>query len=1038
MKINFLHISDLHYDSKKTTHFESIKDKLLEALEQMDSINFIVFSGDLVQRPLDGEFLLAYNKFIEPILSKMSISSNSLIITNGNHDVNITKRNKYTFLGLKSCIENNDKSVVKDLLSNNIDLHEHDEYKQFTDSLSQDYTISNNLYYRTQKKSFSNLTIGFLSLNTSLLMEGSNKDFSKLWIFKEILEKAFDDIKSCNMKILNMHHPLNWFTNYKEIEKFILDKFNIVFFGHEHEFDGKYTIDTCNRDILYLHAQSLFHNSNLPDGFTHYSYSIHNEELNINKFIYDKSQNYYTKSETQLLENIDLLKKSKQIRNQHICSVIKEPVTERINKFLAINLTSETSKKDIQEIYIHQKITNDKEKDTENKKRNLEQEEKEYSLEELIEKNSNILFLGKKEIGKTTLLNMINLTYLSNYGEKIPIYISGNALVNERKISRFATQIIDYLNKFYGKNKFKITNMIEEKRFIFFIDNIEYLDNDFVLELINLDNRVIATYTTKDYADITTKLNSFDLKSANLNLFEKFRINPLRQKDSTNLTKKIISDESSKQISSNVIKTINNLSLPSNPFLVTLLIWMYRDKIEIRESEPQIIDVLLDYLLEKSDIKNKFDSRINFDDKKNILSFISYLFFDKRTLSLNENEILQRIIDYIKSYFAFSINANDILQYFYDRRVFISHNGQVQFTYKVFYYYFIALQIKKDDNFKNHIFTSPHLLSNMYEELKFYSALNDKNIQEIDNIESFINDNWFNSKMKSLSNYIPSNLVKAEGSSNNDLDVITEEINEIDTPITEEEQIITDKIDTIKTERREVQVEEYNNKSSLIDILFQYKEEYFVLNLIYSEFIKNLKNVEVDIQNKYVKKSIYNFSNITKYWFSKIDDEVFSKRFLQIKLKEKIANNHEIHEFKELVKSQVLCLITEMMEVTLCTLKMVDIYSNNFDLENDPFIKFYLLILVLETESEDLMLNYVNNFIKTPKLDKSFLFILFGKLIHDYNKKSYLSKTKKEIKNILVHIELKLSGAPLDKNGQNKATAISRVEENIKMNRMLN
>lgn len=61
---------------------------------------------------------------------------------------------------------------------------------------------------------------------------------------------------------------------------------------------------------------------------------------------------------------------------------------------------------------------------------------------------------------------------------------------------------------------------------------------------------------------------------------------------------KIVPIETSKRTLSNVKKAMNKLSLPSNPFLTTLLIWMYRDKIEIKDSEPEIIEVLLDYLLE--------------------------------------------------------------------------------------------------------------------------------------------------------------------------------------------------------------------------------------------------------------------------------------------------------------------------------------------------------------------------------------------------------------------------------------------------------
>lgn len=100
-----------------------------------------------------------------------------------------------------------------------------------------------------------------------------------------------------------------------------------------------------------------------------------------------------------------MLKKSKTIRNQNICTVIKNPLKEHINKFLAINLTSESLKEDIENIYIHQKITEDTNKNNniEENTRNLDLNEKEYSIKELIETKDNLLFFGKKEIGKTSV-----------------------------------------------------------------------------------------------------------------------------------------------------------------------------------------------------------------------------------------------------------------------------------------------------------------------------------------------------------------------------------------------------------------------------------------------------------------------------------------------------------------------------------------------------------------------------------------------------------------------------------------------------------
>jgi energy-coupling factor transporter ATP-binding protein EcfA2 len=1046
MTLTFLHLSDLHFESKNSSNFELLKDKIISSIDNDDKeINFIIFSGDLIQKPLENEFEKAYSVFIKPIVDYLNLNNNSLILTNGNHDVALDKRDKYSFNGFINCLIGHDrKNVIKDLLDNKISFQEHQDYLNFTNGLNQNNIVNNNIYYSTLIKKISDIEIGFISLNTSLLMQGSDKDFGNLEIVEEILEQALREINTSTMKILNIHHPLNWFKNYKEIEKIILDRFNIVFYGHEHEHDGKYTVDAYNRDILNLHAQSLYHKSDLSDGFAIYKYNIHDEELLIKKYIYNKSQNNYDKSDIKKIENIDLLKKSKTIRNQNICTVIKNPLKEHINKFLAINLTSESLKEDIENIYIHQKITEDTNNNNniEENKKNLDLNEKEYSIKELIETKDNLLFFGKKEIGKTTLLNILNIEYLNKYGEKIPIYLLGSELLNEKSEYIIFAKISDYLKKFYGEHKFKIPEMLKEKRFLLLIDNIQYLENDLVNKLLALNNQIIATYRIKDYDNIYAKLNHFNLKSENLNKFKQFNIHAFRQKDSNELTKRIVPIEYSKQISTSVKKTINKLSLPSNPFITTLLIWMYRDKIEIKDNEPEIIEVLLDYLLEKSDIKRNFDSRINFDNKKNILAAIAYKFFEQKSLSLDENIILETIITYVKTYFAFKISANDILKYFYDRRIFIFNTGQIQFTYRVFYYYFISLFMIKNNDFYHTIFENELLVSNMSDELKFYSALKNDDLSALNKIEDFIFKSLFNEKLKKININLPSNYAIlsqniSEGVYEQKKSEI--ELEDLDIKISEDEKNFIDKIDSIKTNNREIEIEKFNNENEMINIFFQNKEEYFVLNMIYSEFIKNLSNVTIDIQNRYVNKAMTNISNITKYWFSKINDTSLTKRFISSKIRDNndLIDSKKTEELRELVKSNLLAILTEIIETSLCTRTMVDIYIKNYNNTNDIFLKYYYLIFIIETDEEENFLNYIKSFIKLSKMNKTFLYILYGKLIHDYVNKNYLSKTKKEILNILIHLELNLNSVENDNIGRNKSIAKNKVEHDLKVKRMI-
>jgi hypothetical protein len=207
----------------------------------------------------------------------------------------------------------------------------------------------------------------------------------------------------------------------------------------------------------------MYHQSNPRNGLCHYTYNVDKNEMEFIKIEHNKHQNIFEKIDSCKIDNINLMKKaSKAIRNQHICSEIFPNLKEHINKYLAINLTSENIKKDIEEIYTHPKIV--KEENKNNKfNQKIEEEETIIELMDFLNYERNIILQGKQECGKTTILNMINFTFLKHNNNFIPIYIPGNELYNVESIEIFIAKISDYLNKFYKKSILEVKKMIFEE-----------------------------------------------------------------------------------------------------------------------------------------------------------------------------------------------------------------------------------------------------------------------------------------------------------------------------------------------------------------------------------------------------------------------------------------------------------------------------------------------------------------------------------------------------------------------------------------------
>jgi predicted MPP superfamily phosphohydrolase len=92
MRLEILHLSDLHLSSKNFADYSVVRAALLSRIGlQVDELgppDIVIFSGDLVQGGSSvAEFEYAQKEFIEPVLHAAKVSSDRFFIVPGNHDI---------------------------------------------------------------------------------------------------------------------------------------------------------------------------------------------------------------------------------------------------------------------------------------------------------------------------------------------------------------------------------------------------------------------------------------------------------------------------------------------------------------------------------------------------------------------------------------------------------------------------------------------------------------------------------------------------------------------------------------------------------------------------------------------------------------------------------------------------------------------------------------------------------------------------------------------------------------------------------------
>src|SRR5262249_37526557 len=89
----WLHLSDWHQQGRDF-HRTKVRDALLHDLQERETISpnlktldFVIFSGDLVYHGLPDEYRTAAGQFLDPVLKAVGVPRERLVVVPGNHDV---------------------------------------------------------------------------------------------------------------------------------------------------------------------------------------------------------------------------------------------------------------------------------------------------------------------------------------------------------------------------------------------------------------------------------------------------------------------------------------------------------------------------------------------------------------------------------------------------------------------------------------------------------------------------------------------------------------------------------------------------------------------------------------------------------------------------------------------------------------------------------------------------------------------------------------------------------------------------------------
>lgn len=743
--MRILHISDIHADKNSIESTKLLVRKLITALEGIvkeSPVDLVVFSGDAINRggiscdSIGNAFRIFELHVVDPILSVLSLDKSRFIIGIGNHDIERDAIDEFTEEGLvyKLASEEDISNVIltKCQMANRCKAFKTFESSFYKDSVSEtDKRLTP--FASSFKLNIQGKTVGITSLNSAWRCSDSAIDHTKNLIGTQQIIDSLNLISDCEIKIALSHHHYGFLKDFdsKEMEKFILANYDLLFCGHTHSPEGEFLIKPIGSTFSIVSSGILSANVNntnpkYKNGFNLIDYNVDYGKCTISYYKQNPSLDFVLNSDIgengKWQVDFPLGKEAEKKRAlQRILFNIRDKSNELNEHLLSYNTPSK-SPKTISDIFVMPQLkqleySGDSETDKAVKEREIN------NLLEIIESKDNIIIFGGKESGKTILLDKIQLDLLQGQcRDSIPVRLDFKSL------KKIQTSIEEY----WQKDSNEVAQIINENPITLLIDNIifspKYYDKvKAITKYLNEhDNvRLIGTCRQRISNDLYLALDEYEAFPFNRIAIEQFQgaqVRELAMKWIPKNTSAAVREERTEVI----INALSALNIPRTPFAVSMFLWILERQEEYRpQNQALLLEGFIEEILKKGEKQFSRRDIFDFRNKISLLASMALKMFEVGGVNyaLKTSEAIAFIESYLEVLNMDTLfNAKSILNDLLESSILIEDVNYIKFRFSCFFEYFLAKKMEEDPNFKDFVLSEEQYL-NFYNEICYYTGL---------------------------------------------------------------------------------------------------------------------------------------------------------------------------------------------------------------------------------------------------------------------------------------------------------------------------
>ena|GEM_PF-7115051 len=922
-------------------------------------------------------YKLAESHFISPLLEKFNISGDCFYACQGNHENDIEKHNEFTLEGLKSKAKDIAELEKIFNLGNIFNSINSSNFKSFIEKRNINVNfISDIVYY--SKTNIENCAIGIVGINTGWSSCGSSiKDSGQLFYGYTEIEKGLNEINDCKLKIMLMHHPLDYCNviEKKNCDK-ILQRFSLVLSGHLHDLDDKQIVSPIG-NTLFLSAGRLDSKNIELNGYSLLEFNPVTMSVTVHFRKYYENRDCFDKS-LQNAEDGVFVHTLSDIQDNYsfvwnlVCDM--NPYYER---FLQDNLITNILKKENAtqllplQLYNYSEFTQACDLDSDCEKTIID-------LNVIMQNSDNYKIFGRQRFGKTTLLKFLAQKYVSEFiiYNRFPFYVDMKTVDFAGKNQLFRAIKKHLSNISHNSISLKDVNLTEllmSGCAVLLVDNFNSSDSmqkkiidSFINQYKNTKLIITENEEISDFLDIK--------KSSKLpdEYFKRLYIHSI-SKDLIGAFAEFWIDENIDDVNNIVNKCsicISEIGMEKTPFNAIMVLAIYNDAPNFFAiNEANVIERFMELLLEKLDVSEFKSSSFDFRNKEDFLANMALHMFNEDKYSISEEEFDAFSKKYFNEFGLDRKNSN-FDKIFFEKQVLTNYGGKINFTYRFVLEYYIAKafsiwgvpeKVMQDDNYLS-----------FANELNYYSGIirKDNDIFRVveKNIDSYIDK--YSDKISQISSYKFD--IEIEYSIPNEK-FSNKELN-----------IITDRPDSSIS---------ISSKKDIAGALNNDKTRFYLLLNIYSKMIRNIEYLNATEKINAINNCIRDCTLILSLMIEIIDTvahddinelkEALQKKLSFNKSENELDMDELLSQLFEVIKISIPSTIEVEMFEWLGSRKLLPQFKQiAAQCDFSGITDFFFLALFLDFRDNSGYL-YASQYIKRTD-DKSLLNLLFAKLTTSY------------------------------------------------------